>query len=873
MITKQLHIQILFELLTTGLNETNLKQLIKKSLTTLLKKLNCSAGAIYFEDKSGNSVESLTKVHSIPQHIEDVPACKNALYTLSIAQLDKTKNNSSKDKFPIIESINDEEHYYIYKLADLGYVIIIKNGKRLSDYYVHTLPIIFTSLSSTCQLIIQNQELSNAQKELKEYNLELLNSHKLNEKILKKMETTQQKLILSEKQYRSLYNNAAIGLYRTSVKGELLFANPALANMMGYDNLEEFKNLNVSQNGYVNSFQKKLFHDIMKHEGQVENFESKWKKKNGKTLYVRENAKTIKDENGKIVYYEGYVEDITVQKEAKIKLHNRDIKLRYLERFENLIMTLATGFVTISIDELDASIDKLLQKVGSFTEIDRTYLFKIDNVMKTMSNTHEWVAKGISAEKENLQDLPTSIFPWWMKHLAKNQIIHIEDLETMPEEAHNEKEILEEQDIKAIVVLPIFIKKELYGFIGFDSVKKNKKWDSASIKILEMVSILISNMLSRSKTILSLDNERDKYRTLFLDSPIALLEEDLSKLKLHIENLKTKGIIDFKKYLEDNDNIRELAGLVEIRWANKAALDLYEVTSIKEMSTQLGDIVPIASYPQLAQEFLNIISGKRKFSLQIKNLTSTGKVIELTLNWVVASRYKDSLSSTIVALIDITESLNNEREIKKSLKEKERLLSEIHHRVKNNMQMVSAMLELQTDYLNEDNAKESFIVASNRIQSMAIIHEKLYETKNFGVIDLKTYLSDLITSLIESYTDGEKIELEIEIEDISIEIDAAITCGLLLNELITNSLKHAFIGKSSKKKLKVQMNKQKNNKIRLIVQDNGRGLPDDFDISSTRSLGMQLINGFINELRGTLDINSKAGTIFNIEIEPTKKSR
>jgi two-component sensor histidine kinase len=189
------------------------------------------------------------------------------------------------------------------------------------------------------------------------------------------------------------------------------------------------------------------------------------------------------------------------------------------------------------------------------------------------------------------------------------------------------------------------------------------------------------------------------------------------------------------------------------------------------------------------------------------------------------------------------------------------------------MQMVAAMLELQTDYLNEHNTKESFIIASNRIQSMSLIHEKLYETKNFGEIDLQSYLSDLVTSLVEAYQGDKHVSLDIQIEKNTMEIDSAITCGLLLNEIITNSLKHAYTDNRDDKQLKVHMVKQKNKKFKLIVQDNGKGLPEDFDINTTKSLGIQLIKGFINELKGTYDIKNESGTIYDIEIEAMKKSR
>jgi PAS domain S-box-containing protein len=869
MIDVNQQIQVLFELLIVILNEPKLENLIKKFLTALLKKLNCSAGGVYF-NVHNDETNKMNKYLTIPVRPETIEPYKMALYLSYIAKLHTNEQNDMENQFPIIGSTSDSEHYYVFALDELGSIIFIKNGKKLNEYLIKSLPLIFSSLSTNCKLLLQNKKLEKTHQVLHEQNLELIRLNEMNKTVLQKTKVANERLIASEHKYKSLYNNIKLGIYRTTVDGKILLANPALINMLGY---KELKKLNITENGYTNSFQRLIFQKLMSQEGHVYNFESQWKKKDGTTIYIKENADAIKNDKGEIIFYDGYVEDITEKKETELKLQKRDIQLQILERFENLLMTLATEFITISVNEMDSAINKLLKKIGLFTKIDRAYLFAIDSTKNTMSNTHEWVAKGVSAEIDNLQDLPTSIFPWWIKQLSANKVIHFENLESMPSAAYNEKELLEQQNIKAIVVLPIFVDKVLYGFIGFDSVRKQKKWETAIVTILQMVTLLISNMVSRHNTIMSLDAKTDKYRTLFLDSPIALLEEDLSKFKKHIDKLKDEGVTDFKEYLKDYDHIRELASLIEINWANKTALNFYEVSSLEELGSHLHKLVPVSDYPKLANGFLHIIRGERKINMRIKNLTSNGTIKDIDLNWVVSSRYHESLSSTIVSLIDITERLDYEHQIHNSLLEKERLLSEIHHRVKNNMQMVAAMLELQTDYLNEHNTKESFIIASNRIQSMSLIHEKLYETKNFGEIDLQSYLSDLVTSLVESYQGDKHVSLDIQIEKNTMEIDSAITCGLLLNEIITNSLKHAYTDNRDDKQLKVHMVKQKNKKFKLIVQDNGKGLPEDFDINTTKSLGIQLIKGFINELKGTYDIKNESGTIYDIEIEAMKKSR
>jgi PAS domain S-box-containing protein len=199
-----------------------------------------------------------------------------------------------------------------------------------------------------------------------------------------------------------------------------------------------------------------------------------------------------------------------------------------------------------------------------------------------------------------------------------------------------------------------------------------------------------------------------------------------------------------------------------------------------------------------------------------------------------------------------------------SLQEKEALLKEIHHRVKNNLQIVYSLLRLQQRRTLDSQAAEILLDSQNRIKSIALVHEKLYRSDNLAEIDFAQYISSLAASLLSSYrTSSAHIALTTNIDPISLDIDRAIPCGLILNELISNSLKYAF-PENCAGQIQVELRAASEDLVQLTVSDNGVGIPAQFDLSQTESLGLQLVQDFVNQLEGTVKIERQQGTIVEI---------
>jgi len=213
---------------------------------------------------------------------------------------------------------------------------------------------------------------------------------------------------------------------------------------------------------------------------------------------------------------------------------------------------------------------------------------------------------------------------------------------------------------------------------------------------------------------------------------------------------------------------------------------------------------------------------------------------------------------------DITERKLAEEKIKASLEEKEVMLREIHHRVKNNMQIMSSLLRLQSGKIKDKKTLEIFKTSQSRIRSMAFIHESLYQSEDLARIDFSDYTSRVTTHLFSLYgTRTAHINYKVEVKDVFLDINTAIPCGLIINELVTNSLKHAFPD-DRRGEMLVKMRVDKRGKHTLIVKDTGIGFPERLDFRETETLGMQLVTDLAIQVGGSIKLNREGGTAFTI---------
>ena len=218
-----------------------------------------------------------------------------------------------------------------------------------------------------------------------------------------------------------------------------------------------------------------------------------------------------------------------------------------------------------------------------------------------------------------------------------------------------------------------------------------------------------------------------------------------------------------------------------------------------------------------------------------------------------------SKNEALVMVRDITEKKHQEEARRRGL-----LLKEIHHRVKNNLQVVSSLLYLQSTRVSDKNVIEMFKESSNRVQSMSLIHQKLYQSKDAESIDFAGYVHDLTGTLLHSYgVDQSAVKVMLDVDGAALGMDSALLCGLIINELLSNSLKHAFPG-GRRGEVRITMSRDEGDRIKLVVADNGVGIPGHLDLQNAESLGLQLVLNLVDQLRGTITLNREAGMEFTI---------
>ncbi len=216
---------------------------------------------------------------------------------------------------------------------------------------------------------------------------------------------------------------------------------------------------------------------------------------------------------------------------------------------------------------------------------------------------------------------------------------------------------------------------------------------------------------------------------------------------------------------------------------------------------------------------------------------------------------------------DVTERKENDRKLQESLKEKEVLLKEVHHRVKNNMQVISSILNLQSSYIDDEKALNVLRESQDRIKSMSFVHESLYQSETLSEVNFAEYIRNIATNLYHSYGRPQGgIDLAFDLEPVYINLDTSIPCGLVINELVSNALKYAFVGRE-RGRISIHLSRQSDKMLTLAVEDNGVGLPKDFDVDTAESLGLQLVTALAMQVSGNLKVERENGTRFTLNFK------
>ncbi|MDZ8050525.1 MAG: histidine kinase dimerization/phosphoacceptor domain -containing protein [Aulosira sp. ZfuVER01] len=506
--------------------------------------------------------------------------------------------------------------------------------------------------------------------------------------------------------------------------------------------------------------------------------------------------------------------------------------LRYRVELEKLITAISTHFINLAPDEIENGINQALQLIGEVTNVDCAYVFVLDEDTK-IDDTYKWYADGIEKQIDNLQDIRDVVLSWGREKLSNFETLHLPHVNDLLVTVSTTKLDLTTQNIQSLIIVPIVCSGLLIGYLEFDSVKTTKTWTADSITMLKMVGEILGNALERKRVEQALRISEERYIRAINAGKVGIWEWNIKTNEIYIDpNLQAMLGYTDQEIPKSYDE-----------WLNFVHPD--DIEYVKNALNQyLAGITP-------------------KYEIEHRMLNKDGSCIWFLSRGTFLCDTQSNECFIAGSNTDITARTQVENKLKVSLKEKEILLKEIHHRVKNNLQIISSLLRLQTRYVKDGETLEIFQDSHNRVRAMAIIHENLYQSHDITKIEFCDYVRSLTNNLLRSYGVNSKNKIHLNIKNISLKIDTAISCGLILNELVTNSIKHAFAN-NQQGDIYVELIETDKNQYSLIVSDNGVGLSKDIEIYRNQSLGLKLVWSLVEQLEGMITFNTSLGTSFTI---------
>jgi two-component sensor histidine kinase len=654
-------------------------------------------------------------------------------------------------------------------------------------------------------------------------------------------------------------------------------------------------------------------------------------KRDGAVIFVRENARAIRGENGTVLYYEGTVEDITERKRMEEVLKENLAQLAKKNRYETIIRTVTQG-VHKSIklqDVLENAVEAMSRNIDEANNIFISLVEGEEAVLKAYKGYPDWFI-------ERVRRIPYPKGATW-KAIMEGKPRYCADVDQDTVIGPAGREV----GTKSYVSMPIQFESKAVGCININSFQKNA-FNEEELSLLEIVAHQIEiaiNNAQQAEALYQANEElelRVKERTQKLSETneelkkeiawrkkaekelLALKDELLAQITdmTHLHNLSTRLLIglDLKPILEEilfAVTVLQRTDMGVLMLYDPERNDLYTVASVgftDEYINLLGRVpsgmggcgMAIAERRRIIIEdteadpiFAPYIQAARvggfRAIYSTPLLTRNGDVVgtiatyfrkphsppnrEVRMVELYAHQAVNILENARLyrkAQEKITERERAESQIKESLEEKEVLLKEIQHRVKNNLQAISSLLNLQSQHSRGKRSTEKFNEAQNRVQSMALIHEILYQSEDLSRINLGEYIQNLGVYLFQSYgVKSDDIALKVNVDNISLGVDKAINCGLIINELVSNSLKHAF-PRRKKGTIRIALSSHNDTgdstrrSYTLSINDNGVGFPKDLDFRNTKSLGLQLVITLVKRIKGAIKLNRNNGTEFRI---------
>ena len=700
-----------------------------------------------------------------------------------------------------------------------------------------------------------------------------------------------------ERGFQSLIDNINVGLFRntTGPRGRFIEVNKALARILGFGSREELLELNVSEL-YLNPEDRRKFSRKLRQEGHVRDEKIALKKKDGIPINCSISAVSVRNSSGQIRFFDGVIEDVTEQQEAEKALRESE------EKFRNIIESSPMG---MHLYELQA--ENRLVFMGANPAADR--ILQVDNsrfIGKTIEEAFPPLAQTeIPTRYREAASLGTF---WNTDQMAYEDGVikgafEVYAFQTAPgrmaamfldiTQRKRADEALKESKER----YQSLFDRSLHGVFIHDFQGCFLDANQAALQMMgytreditrfSFTDLLDEEQLPRALEGITeiLESGRQEkpsvYRLKTKNGGSKWVETEATLIYKQGQPFAIQGIArDITEQKAAEEALRESEE--QYRAIFDSFQDVYYrtdrdglVTLISpSVKTQAGyDPADVLGHPvtnfyadpderQIFNDRLKKDGFLNDYELQL--LARDGRVIRVSASSKLVMGADGEPVGVEGVLRDITDRKYAEENLKASLKEKEVLLQEIHHRVKNNMQIISSLLNLQSRKLSDPKVVEIFQESRSRIRAMALIHEKLYQSRNLAQVNLAEYIESLYLHLYHMYgVDSSKVKINMDVQEIFLDINTAIPIGLVINELVSNAVKHAFPN-GSQGEISLKLSSGDNGGRCLLVKDNGVGLPEGYDIHNPETLGMQLVCDLVAQVNGSIQVDASSGTTFHV---------
>ena len=694
------------------------------------------------------------------------------------------------------------------------------------------------------------------------------------------------RLKAQEETIRSIVETSQDWIWNIDLEGNHTYSNPAVKDILGYD-LEEIVRKSSLELMHIEDREAILtiLPQLIKEKTGWKNRVIRWKHKDGSYRWLESSAVPILDDNGELFGFRGVDRDISE-------------RMRSQEEMEKLASLVKHSSELINLSTLDGRMIFLNEAGGGMLGIEAEDVANMQimdvipehlrglvesELLPALIRGETW--KGDlqyrNLKTDGLIDVHATCFT--VKNPSTQEPLYLANVSLditkrkQAEEQMRQMDYLIESASSAIATSdlegrmtyanPTFL--EMWGFDNFDEFlgrSFTEFWIVAD-KLDDIMETL------RNEGNWTGENQaRRKDGTIFdvqisaamvhdsKGKPISLMSSsvDITERK-RAEKALQESEEKFLKIFQTSPNVLMISSLedgriLEVNDYGVEAIGISKEELLKKTSIELG-LIDLETRGQL----INKLQTEGHFStVEIPvTLPSGAKRVGLFYGQIITLGGTKRLFQTIV---DITERKEAEKGLKESLLEKETLLRELYHRTKNNMQVIVGMLELQSVYSKDEKQIKIFRDIENRIQTMALVHKKLYQSKNLASIDLHDYVKELSEVLVQSYSvNPDNTTLELNIDAVPISIDIAIPCGLVLNELFTNTLKYAWPD-GGKGVISIHIGRDDSGNIDLTFSDDGVGVPEGMTLRDLDSLGMKIIYSIVeHQLQGTIEFNHKKG--------------